>query len=153
MFDPHINRIPIDGRIDYVNYNPGKFFQAFTDKASSDNENVEIGLVHRSGKFVFKIIAGILARRIEYSLQDNQEVTAGDVFGMIHFGSRAEFFLPDNVEVQVKPGRPGQGGRVGYRESKGAIMPVGNIRGIFPGTFTHGQRRLRVSGPAFGIRG
>ncbi len=104
VFDPHINRIPIDGRIDYVKYNPGKFFQAFTDKASSDNENVEIGLVHRSGKFVFKIIAGILARRIEYSLQDNQEVTAGDVFGMIHFGSRAEFFLPDNVEVQVKPG-------------------------------------------------
>ncbi|MBN2226384.1 MAG: phosphatidylserine decarboxylase family protein [candidate division Zixibacteria bacterium] len=104
VLDPHINRIPIDGRIDYVRYNPGRFFKAFTDKASSDNENVEVGMTHNSGKLVFKIIAGILARRIEYTLQDNQEVAAGDIFGMIHFGSRAEFFLPADVEVQVKAG-------------------------------------------------
>jgi len=104
VFDPHINRIPMDGHVDYVRYNPGKFFTAFSDKASSDNENVEIGLSYGSGRLVFKIIAGILARRIEYTLEDNQDVTAGDIFGMIHFGSRAEFFLPESVEVQVKAG-------------------------------------------------
>ncbi|UCD16367.1 MAG: phosphatidylserine decarboxylase family protein [Candidatus Zixiibacteriota bacterium] len=104
IFDAHVNRIPINGRVDYVRYNPGKFFRAFEDKASTDNENVEVGLTFQSGKMVFKIIAGILARRIEYELKDAQTVTAGEIFGMIHFGSRAELFLPDNVEILVTKG-------------------------------------------------
>jgi phosphatidylserine decarboxylase len=104
IFDVHINRIPVSGRLDYVKYNPGKFFAAFKDKASTDNENTEIGMKFSAGKMIFKQIAGILARRIEYDSKPNQQVQGGEIFGMIHFGSRAELFLPDNIEVTVKKG-------------------------------------------------
>jgi phosphatidylserine decarboxylase len=110
VFDVHINRIPIDGAIEYVNYNPGKFIAAFKDKASTDNEQTEIGLSFSKGKLVFKQIAGILARRIECDLTRGQKVTAGEIFGLIHFGSRAELLLPANVEVAVKKGDKVKGG-------------------------------------------
>ncbi len=105
VFDPHINRIPIDGRIEYVKYFPGKFFKAFVDEASDNNEQTEIGLDFGSGKMIFKQIVGILARRIEYNLDEGQTVKGGDIFGMIHFGSRAELFLPGNIEITIKPGQ------------------------------------------------
>jgi phosphatidylserine decarboxylase len=110
VFDVHINRIPIGGKIEYVNYNPGKFFKAFEDKASTDNEQTEIGLDFGRGKLVFKQIAGILARRIVCNLEKGQKVKSGELFGMIHFGSRAELFLPDNIEVLVKKGDKVKGG-------------------------------------------
>jgi phosphatidylserine decarboxylase len=105
VFDPHVNRIPIGGIIDYIKYNPGSFLKAFKDKASTDNEQTEIGLDFGSGKLIFKQIVGILARRIVCNLDEGQKVGGGDVFGMIHFGSRAELFLPDNIEVLIKPGQ------------------------------------------------
>ena len=105
VFDPHINRIPIDGRIEYVKYFPGKFFKAFVDEASDNNEQTEIGLDFGSGKMIFKQIVVILARRIEYDLDEGQKVKGGDIFGMIHFGSRAELFLPGNIEITIKPGQ------------------------------------------------
>lgn len=104
ILDVHINRIPCDGTVDYVKYTPGKFFAAYVDKASDENEHTEIGYVFKSGKMIFKQIAGIMARRIEYDLKANQRARAGEIFGMIHFGSRAEFFLPGSVEVTVCPG-------------------------------------------------
>ncbi len=105
VFDPHINRIPINGKIEYINYSPGKFFKAFVDEASDNNEQTEIGLDFGSGKMIFKQIVGILARRIEYNLDEGQTVKGGDIFGMIHFGSRAELFLPGNIEITIKPGQ------------------------------------------------
>ncbi len=104
ILDVHINRVPCDGTVDYVKYTPGKFFKAYVDKASDENEHTEVGLAFKAGKMIFKQIAGIMARRIEYDLKDDQKVKAGDIFGMIHFGSRAEFFLPESVEITVQPG-------------------------------------------------
>jgi phosphatidylserine decarboxylase len=104
VLDPHINRIPAGGRLEYVKYVPGKFFKAFEDKASEENEHTEIGLAFGTNRMIFKQIAGILARRIVCNVKSEQEVKAGEIFGMIHFGSRAELFLPDNVEILVKPG-------------------------------------------------
>jgi len=104
VLDAHINRIPIDGTIDYVKYNPGKFFPAFKEKASLDNEQTDIGLICKAGRMIFKQIAGIMARRIEYDLNNGQRVDGGRIFGMIHFGSRAELFIPENVRIEVKPG-------------------------------------------------
>lgn len=105
VFSVHINRIPIDGEISYIKYSPGKFLKAFEKDASDYNEQTEIGLDFGSGKMIFKQIVGILARRIEYDLDEGQKVKGGDIFGMIHFGSRAELFLPANVDVLVKPGQ------------------------------------------------
>lgn len=110
IFDVHLNRTPIAGRIDYVKYNPGKFFAAFKDKASSKNEQLEIGLSFGSNRLIFKQIAGILARRIVCRLEKNQVVKSGEIFGLIHFGSRAELFLPGNVEILVKKGDKVKGG-------------------------------------------
>lgn len=110
VFDVHINRIPCDGTIDYVKYTPGKFFKAYVDKASDENEHTEIGMSFSSGKLIFKQIAGLLARRIEYTVEEQQMVSAGEIFGIIHFGSRAEFFLPENIEVTVNPGQKVKGG-------------------------------------------
>ncbi|PKK84712.1 MAG: phosphatidylserine decarboxylase family protein [candidate division Zixibacteria bacterium HGW-Zixibacteria-1] len=104
VMDPHLNRIPVAGRLDYVKYIPGKFLKAFLDKASEENEHTEIGLEFEGGRIIFKQIAGILARRIECPVKPGQKVTAGEIYGMIHFGSRAEIFLPNNIEVGVKTG-------------------------------------------------
>jgi phosphatidylserine decarboxylase len=104
VLDAHINRIPIDGKLDYVKYTPGKFFKAFVDKASEENEHTELGLSFGENKMIFKQIAGILARRIVCDPKPEQTVHKGEIFGMIHFGSRAELFLPENVEVVVKKG-------------------------------------------------
>ncbi len=123
IFDAHINRIPISGVLDYVKYNPGKFFAAFKDKASTDNEQTEIGIKSSAGRIIFKQIAGILARRIECDSKPNQNVNGGDIFGMIHFGSRAELFLPANIEVTVKKGDKVKAGET-------VIGRVANIQGM-----------------------
>ncbi|KAA3631497.1 MAG: phosphatidylserine decarboxylase family protein [Calditrichaeota bacterium] len=106
VFDVHVNRIPADGKIDYVKYNPGKFFAAFEDKASELNEQTEIGMTDKSGnKLVFKQIAGLIARRIVCKISEGDSVTAGDRFGLIRFGSRTELFVPIQSDISIKVGQ------------------------------------------------
>ncbi len=117
IFDVHINRIPASGRIDYVKYNPGKFFAAYKDKASQLNEQTEIGITTEAGhKIVVKQIAGSIARRIVCKLREGNAVSVGDRFGMIRFGSRAELFVPVNSKLQVETGEHVKGGQtvIGY---------------------------------------
>jgi phosphatidylserine decarboxylase len=102
LFDVHVNRVPISGVVKYSKYNPGKFLPAFKDKASSENEQTELGLENEHGKVVLKQIAGIIARRIVCNLKQGDLVKAGDRFGMIKFGSRLDLFLPENVQIKVK---------------------------------------------------
>lgn len=104
VVNAHINRMPVSGQLDYVKYIPGKFFKAFVDKASEENEHTEIGIIFGNNRLIFKQIAGIMARRIVCNARPQQRVKAGEIFGMIHFGSRAELFLPENIEVFVKKG-------------------------------------------------
>jgi phosphatidylserine decarboxylase len=111
IFNVHVQRIPIDGTIDYVNYIPGEFFAAYEDKASEKNEQTEIGLVTTSGqKIAFKQIAGLIARRIVCHLSAGQSVTAGDRFGLIRFGSRVDMLLPPSAKLNVKLGDGVRGG-------------------------------------------
>jgi phosphatidylserine decarboxylase len=111
MLDVHINRIPATGRIDYIHYNPGKFFPAFTDKASEQNEQTEIGMTTAGGyKIVVKQIAGIIARRIVCRPREGDFVSAGDRFGMIRFGSRTELFVPADSDLRVEAGDHVKGG-------------------------------------------
>ncbi|MCJ7576962.1 MAG: phosphatidylserine decarboxylase family protein [candidate division Zixibacteria bacterium] len=102
LFDVHVNRVPISGVVKYFKYNPGKFLPAFKDKASSENEQTELGLENEHGKVVLKQIAGIIARRIVCKLKQEDLVKAGDRFGMIKLGSRLDLFLPENVQIKVK---------------------------------------------------
>ncbi len=102
VFNVHVNRIPVTGEAELVKYNPGKFLIAFDHKASEDNEQSIIGIKHKKGKLLFKQIAGIIARRIIYHIDEGDSVTAGDRFGMIRYGSRVDMFFPENVEIKVK---------------------------------------------------
>ncbi len=105
VMDVHINRVPVSGTVEYVKYEPGEFNLAYVDKASSDNEHTEIGMVSDNGqKIVFKQIAGIIARRIVCYLKDGDKVNTGDRFGLIRFGSRTEIFLPEGCVINVKEG-------------------------------------------------
>jgi phosphatidylserine decarboxylase len=111
IWDVHVNRLPTGGVIDYVTYNPGKFLAAYRDKASELNEQTEIGMTAAGGhKVVFKQIAGILARRIICRLREGDQVAAGDRFGMIRFGSRADLIVPAASRIDIEVGCHVKGG-------------------------------------------
>ena len=94
VFDVHVNRIPADGVITKLSYRPGKFVNASLDKASDDNERQSVRLATPGGAEVaFVQIAGLVARRILCELVSEQNVKAGERFGMIRFGSRVDLFL------------------------------------------------------------
>ncbi len=98
----HVNRIPIDGKIDYLKYHKGEYLLAFDDKSSERNERMDIGVLSEYGKVLFTQIAGFIARRIVCTLSFGQEVQAGERFGMIKFGSRVDIYLPAAAEVLVE---------------------------------------------------
>jgi len=101
----HVNRVPASGTIEYVKYHPGVYLMAWDERASSMNERADFGLKLNSGiKIFFRQITGFLARRIVYSITEQDEVKAGSRFGMMKFGSRMDVLVPGEVEVSVKEG-------------------------------------------------
>jgi len=104
VFNVHVNRIPIMGKITEIVYHPGKFFSAHLDKASDKNENNLITLHTGDGrKIVFVQIAGLIARRIVCWINEGNHVKTGQRFGLIRFGSRLDIFLPRDTHVTVQP--------------------------------------------------
>lgn len=103
--DVHVNRIPVDGIVEYVRYVPGDYLVAWHPKASEKNERSEIGVRHPSGtKILFKQIAGAVARRIVYRVDEGDTVVAGERFGIVKFGSRMDVLVPPHVVIDVKVG-------------------------------------------------
>ena len=100
----HVNRIPIDGSIDYLNYVKGDYLVAFHEKADLRNERSEIGITSRYGKMLFTQVAGFIARRIVFNLRLGDLVSIGNRFGMIKFGSRSDIIVPKNWKLKVKLG-------------------------------------------------
>lgn len=98
----HVNRIPITGRVDYLKYHKGKFIAAFEDKASEINERSEFGITSKFGRVFFTQVAGFVARRIVYELNEGDSVKIGKRFGMIKFGSRVDVVVPHNWLVKIK---------------------------------------------------
>lgn len=106
VFNVHVNRMPISGRIDYLAYRTGKFFAAFKDEASIQNEQTAIGVINKYGhRVLFKQIAGLIARRIICNLREGQWKNAGERMGLIRYGSRVDVFLPVDATVLVKRGQ------------------------------------------------
>ena len=106
VFNVHVNRIPYDGTVSGLSYNPGKFFSANLDKASADNEHNAVTLMTDRGKRIcFVQIAGLIARRIVCNLTPGDRVRQGDRFGMICFGSRVDVYLPERTRIQVENGQ------------------------------------------------
>lgn len=102
VWDVHVNRIPISGRVSYFNYERGQFLPAYKDDAALQNEHTSIGIENENIKVFFRQIAGILARRIVCHIREGHKVKIGERFGMIKFGSRVDIFLPTNVQIKVK---------------------------------------------------
>ena len=105
VFNVHVNRMPCSGRVKDIRYRKGKFFFADLDKASEFNENNAVLIETVDEKKILTIqIAGIIARRIVCWIEKGMEMTKGERFGLIRFGSRLEVFMPLETEVLVKRG-------------------------------------------------
>lgn len=100
----HVNRIPIDGIVEKVEYHKGKYIAAFEDKASEVNERSEIVISSKHGKVLFTQVAGFVARRIVYELNSGDSVKIGERFGMIKFGSRVDVIVPASWIPKVQKG-------------------------------------------------
>ena len=105
VFDCHVNRSPISGKIEKVVYQPGKFFNADLDKASADNERNSLVIVTGGACIAVVQIAGLVARRIVCFVRDGQSINAGERFGMIRFGSRLDVYLPEGAPPLVAVGQ------------------------------------------------
>ncbi|MEI8321096.1 MAG: phosphatidylserine decarboxylase [Alphaproteobacteria bacterium] len=106
VFNVHINRIPVDGVIEKIHYYKGRFFNASLDKASEFNERQLMVVTTKDDhKIAFVQIAGLIARRIRCDVTENQEVKAGERFGLIRFGSRVDVYLPDSLVPLVCVGQ------------------------------------------------
>jgi len=117
VFNVHINRIPTSGKILSIRYRKGRFLSANLDKASLANEQNAVCLETEDKRRILLIqIAGLIARRIICWIKRGDEVTKGQRFGLICFGSRVDIFLPQNVKIDVKVGQRVKGGEtiLGY---------------------------------------
>ncbi len=98
----HVNRFPVDGRVEFFRHIEGKFLAAWEDKSSDLNERTLIGVDAGGYKLLFKQIAGFVARRIVCPLEVGDSAVAGERFGMIKFGSRVDVLMPLDAEVLVQ---------------------------------------------------
>jgi phosphatidylserine decarboxylase len=111
IFNVHINRMPASGKILSLQYHPGKFFNASLDKASVHNERQSVLMETKNKtKIAFVQIAGLIARRIVCDLEEEQELEAGQRYGLIRFGSRVDIYLPLKTAILVTEGQTCVGG-------------------------------------------
>lgn len=106
VFNVHVNRIPVSGKIVWLKYIPGTFLNASFDKSSEDNERMIAKIEVSNNIFVYVVqIAGLIARRIKCDLSENQSVNCGERYGIIRFGSRLDIYMPKDFSVKVKAGQ------------------------------------------------
>ena len=106
VFNVHVNRVPATGVVTGLAYHPGKFLNASLDKASEHNERLAVRMTTDQGKDIaFVQIAGLVARRILCEIATDQQVEAGERFGLIRFGSRVDVYLDDSMTPMVAVGQ------------------------------------------------
>jgi phosphatidylserine decarboxylase len=124
VFDVHVNRVPISGRVTVMEYREGQFLNAMNPESAILNEQTLVVIEDGEHSVSFKQIAGLLARRIICDVKTGDVVQRGQRMGMIKFGSRVDVLMPADVELRVKPGDRVQGGKSilgvlpGYGEDK-----------------------------------
>lgn len=123
VFDVHVNRSPMAGRVAKLAYTEGKFVNASLDKASIDNERMAIRLATPQGDIGVTQIAGLVARRIVSVLREGQEIIAGQQIGLIRFGSRAEVYLPRGWAVLAVKGQRAIGGETVLADAEAQEPP------------------------------
>jgi len=105
VFNVHVNRMPVAGRVSRVDYRPGKFVNASLDKASEDNERNSLEIETDDGRTLAVVqVAGLIARRIICRVQEDDVLARGQRFGVICFGSRVDVYLPSDSTANVNSG-------------------------------------------------
>lgn len=110
VFDVHVNRTPIAGRVTGVKYQPGRFLVASREEASVVNEQSTLTVEGGGSTVVFSLIAGLIARRVVCYKKPGDEVKAGERVGLIKFGSRVDILLGNEWKIEVRPGERVQAG-------------------------------------------
>lgn len=106
VFNCHVNRTPVAGKVTALAYRPGKFFNASMDKASVDNERNSLCIEMADKRQIAVVqIAGLVARRIVCFVSEGQDMQTGERFGLIRFGSRLDVYLPDGMQPMVSLGQ------------------------------------------------
>src|SRR6476660_7499487 len=105
VFNCHVNRSPVTGRIARIAYRPGAFINAELNKASEDNERNSLVISTSDGRIGVVQIAGLVARRIVSFVREGQSIGAGERFGLIRFGSRLDGYWPLGTKALVSPGQ------------------------------------------------
>ncbi len=105
VFNVHVNRFPVEGKVSSLQYWPGKFFNAALDKASEDNERCAVQLIDKDkNSWTVVQIAGLIARRIICWAEKGDSLARGERFGLIKFGSRVDLYLPKDFSPKVMVG-------------------------------------------------
>jgi phosphatidylserine decarboxylase len=110
VWNVHVNRAPMAGRLERVEYRPGRFYAAMRSRASSENEQNVFYLETARGTIVFKQIAGWIARRVVSWKAAGDSLALGERIGLIRFGSRMDVWLPQGAEVLIQRGQKVAGG-------------------------------------------
>ena len=109
--DVHVNRIPVEGRIEKITYQPGRFIAAYKEEAAQRNEQNALSILDSEGRKLSVVqIAGVLARRIICHAKPGDRLARGERFGLIMFGSRTDTYLPEGCQVEVFEGQRVKGG-------------------------------------------
>ncbi len=128
VLDVHVNRMPMAGRIVKRAYHEGKFLNASLDKASEENERMAIRIATGEGADIAVVqIAGLVARRIVCTVDEGQDVVAGQRFGLIRFGSRTDIYLPPDWLALALPGQRVIGGETVIADARSQAPPPRGI--------------------------
>lgn len=128
VFDCHVNRAPAPGRIVRMVYRPGLFLNAELDKASDDNERNGLVIDGPSGRIGVVQIAGLIARRIVPFVKQGEQLSVGERFGLIRFGSRVDVYLPDTITVLVGEGQTAIAGETVIADARPAAIDGRSFR-------------------------
>lgn len=110
LFNVHVNRTPMNGKVTYVKYREGKMLPAFKSHASELNEKNYVGIENDKVKYLVTQVTGFIARRIVCWVKVGDVLQKGQRFGLIKFGSCTELFLPLEIEILARNGQKVQGG-------------------------------------------
>jgi len=110
IFNVHIQRLPISGEVNKVDYIEGKFINATLDKASDENERLKITIKNGNNLIYVTQIAGLIARRIINYVKPNENINQGERYGIIKFGSRVDIEFPNSFKLLVNEGQQCIGG-------------------------------------------
>jgi len=125
VFSVHVNRSPVRGKITKIEHRPGKFLNAELDKASAENERNGLVVQSPNGTIACVQIAGLVARRILCWAETGSNISVGERFGLIRFGSRVDVYLPNDAAPRVAVGQTAIAGETVIAEfGAGAITPL-----------------------------